>query len=56
MQSFKFFSRLKISTSQLTACVGLMQGDPKGIKSVWEPKEGGKGKSYQNCPGQEGDY
>jgi len=44
--------RVKTSTFQVTAHIGPLKGTPNAIKSVWEPKEGGKVKSYKNCPGQ----
>jgi hypothetical protein len=41
-----------IFTFQSTAHIGLLKGTPNAVKSVWEPKEGGKVNSYRNCPGQ----
>jgi hypothetical protein len=47
---------VKILTFQVTARIGPLQGDPKRDKERLgpEPKEGGKVKSYKNCPGHTG--
>ena len=39
---------MKISTFQLTAHIGLLKGTPNAIKSVWEPKEGGRANRIKN--------